>query len=207
MVFPPTETSDMTSNDITTTAAQVHIRVAHDHDAGRISAVLEALGYTVLRELDEGDGPARLRWAVDRLAHRHNLTKREQGMLERVLSGRTNQQISEELEISRATVKWHMHNVFAKTNTGNRESLLRLALQLGGGPEPTIEPIPASAPFSQHTSQTTSQTTSQLNRAPTVVKHREPSGVWRGPDEITARIDFDQPRVPAAESIPSKSYC
>jgi len=203
MVITANETSDMNSNDITTTAAQVHIRVAHDHDAGRISAVLEALGYTVLRELDEGDGPARLGWAVDRLAHRHNLTKREQAMLERVLSGRTNQQISEELEISRATVKWHMHNVFAKTNTSNRESLLRLALQLGSGVEPTIAPIPASAPISQPTN----HAPSQPSRAPTVVTHREPSGIWRGPDEITARIEFDQPRVPPAESIPSKSYC
>ena len=45
-------------------------------------------------------------------------------------------QISRALDISRATVKWHMHNIFAKSNTGNRESLLRLALQLGGATRP-----------------------------------------------------------------------
>jgi DNA-binding CsgD family transcriptional regulator len=111
---------------------EVRIWVERDDDANRISAVLEALGYTVLRELEEGDGPSRLRWAVDRLSRRHKLTMREQDILERVLAGRNNDEIGSDLEISRATVKWHMHNVFAKTNTGNRENLLRLALQLGG---------------------------------------------------------------------------
>jgi DNA-binding CsgD family transcriptional regulator len=113
-------------------ANEVRIWVDRDDDANRVSAVLEALGYTVLRELEEGDGPARLRWAVNRLARRHKLTPREQDILERVLAGRNNEEIGKDLEISRATVKWHMHNIFAKTNTGNRESLLRLALQLGG---------------------------------------------------------------------------
>ena len=115
--------------------SEVRIWVDRDEDANRVSAVLEALGYTVLRELEEGDGPARLRWAVNRLARRHKLTGREQDILERVLAGRNNEDIGSDLEISRATVKWHMHNIFAKTNTGNRESLLRLALQLGGGRE------------------------------------------------------------------------
>ncbi|EDM75068.1 probable response regulator transcription regulator protein [Plesiocystis pacifica SIR-1] len=123
----------MIANNAATVAnCEVRIWVERDEDASRISAVLEALGYTVLRELEEGDGPARLRWAVNRLCHRHKLTARERDVLERVLAGRNNEQIGKDLEISRATVKWHMHNIFAKTNTGNREALLRLALQLGG---------------------------------------------------------------------------
>jgi DNA-binding CsgD family transcriptional regulator len=112
-------------------STEVCIWVDGEDDANRVSAVLEALGYTVLRELEEGDGPARLRWAVSRLSLRHKLTLREQDILERVLAGRNNHEISHELEISRATVKWHMHNIFAKTNTTQREALLRLALQLG----------------------------------------------------------------------------
>jgi DNA-binding CsgD family transcriptional regulator len=116
--------------------AEVRIWVDADDDANRVSAVLEALGYTVLRELDEGDGPSRLRWAISRLSQRHKLTLREQDILERVLAGRSNHEISGELEISRATVKWHMHNIFAKTNTAQREGLLRLALQLGGARSP-----------------------------------------------------------------------
>ena len=111
---------------------QVRLWVSTDEDANRVSAVLEALGYIVVRELEEGDGPARLRWAVQRLAKRHKLTDREQDILGCVLAGGNNDEIAKQLEISRATVKWHMHNVFAKTNTSNRESLLRLSLQLGG---------------------------------------------------------------------------
>lgn len=133
--------------------SEVRIWVDQDDDAKRVSAVLEALGYTVLRELEEGDGPARLRWAVSRLTRRHKLTAREQDILERVLAGRNNQEIAADLEIRRATVKWHMHNIFAKTNTNHRESLLRLGLQLGGvreavasspaksGPSPDDAPI------------------------------------------------------------------
>jgi DNA-binding CsgD family transcriptional regulator len=183
--------ADMSSNQIT--PIEVHIRVAHDHDAARISSVLEALGYKVVRELDEGDGPSRLRWAVNRLGQRHRLTTREQDILERVLCGSSNQEIGRALEISRATVKWHMHNLFAKTNTNNRESLLRLALQLGGGGE-------SSSPLSANRSAAPSQPA----RAP--VAKREAMGCWPAADEVTARIEFDQPRVPAAESIPSKSY-
>ncbi len=169
---------------MTTETTQVHIRVTHDEDANRISAVLEALGYSVLRELDEGDAPTRLRWAVTRLARFHKLTEREQDILECVLSGKTNEEISRSLDISRATVKWHMHNVFAKTNTGNRESLLRLALQLGGAREPRVEPI----------------------RRPETTPSARASSFWANADDVTARIEFDQPRVPTAESIPSKSY-
>ena len=137
------------SNSTTTpttpaTNTEIRIWVAADEDANRVSAVLEALGYTVLRELSEGDGPARLRWAVNRLATRHKLTAREQDILERVLAGRNNEEIGKDLEISRATVKWHMHNIFAKTNTGNRESLLRLALQLGGVRSPEGREVEAT---------------------------------------------------------------
>jgi DNA-binding CsgD family transcriptional regulator len=167
-----------------TTSNQVHIRVNHDDDANRISAVLEALGYSVLRELEEGDAPSRLHWAVTRLARFHKLTEREQDLLECVLSGKTNEEIGRTLEISRATVKWHMHNIFAKTNTGNRESLLRLALQLGGGREPRIE--------HGHRPETTPAVRATTH--------------WAPADDVTARIEFDQPRVPAAESIPSKAY-
>jgi DNA-binding CsgD family transcriptional regulator len=187
--------SEMSSNQITPTI-EVHIRVAQDHDASRISSVLEALGYKVVRELDEGDGPSRLSWAVNRLGQRHRLTAREQDILERVLCGSSNQEIGRALEISRATVKWHMHNLFAKTNTNNRESLLRLALQLGGG-EPIIQPLSA---LSRST-----PAPSQPARSPSA-KRNEPVGCWAAADDVTARIEFDQPRVPAAESIPSKSY-
>jgi DNA-binding CsgD family transcriptional regulator len=207
---------DVNNTDTDRPATEVHIRVAHDDDATRISAVLEALGYTVLRQLDEGDGPQRLRWAVTRLARRHKLTSREQDILELVLEGRTNTQIGRMLDISRATVKWHMHNVFAKTNTGTRESLLRLSLQLGGSepleqapvfslpavlptPAPTPAPVSVAAPRLVATSVTAPV-------RPIVSTPRSESHHWAGPDDVTARIEFDQPRVPSANTVPSKSW-
>ncbi|PRP97609.1 Transcriptional regulatory protein DegU [Enhygromyxa salina] len=226
----------MTNTDITTTTTEVHIRVAHDQDASRISAVLEALGYSVLRQLDEGDGPQRLRWAMTRLARRHKLTARERDILELVLDGRSNVEIGRKLEISRATVKWHMHNVFAKTNTGNRESLLRLALQLGGGADtvdetPTasvVAPTPAAsapAPMPAASAPAVSAPAASApapmpagpTREPQVtsvggvgrtpkLSSRSELGHWASPEDVTARIDFDQPRVPSADSIPSKSW-
>lgn len=115
---------------------EVHIRVEHDPDASRITAVLEALGYQVLRQLDEGEGPARLAWAVERLSLRHKLTSREREVLVGVLEGLDNTGLAARLEISRATVKWHLHNVFSKLGVTSREDLLRAALQLGPREDP-----------------------------------------------------------------------
>jgi DNA-binding CsgD family transcriptional regulator len=235
----------VTTTDIDRPTTEVHIRVAHDDDATRISAVLEALGYCVLRQLDEGDGPQRLRWAVTRLARHHKLTSREQDILELVLEGRTNTQIGRVLDISRATVKWHMHNVFAKTNTGTRESLLRLALQLGGSgsvapspiasrpvvesgsvapssiasrpvvesgsvapspiaSRPVVESAPATVPAAAPRLVATSVSTPVRPPASTP---RSESHHWAaGPDDVTARIEFDQPRVPSASTVPSKGW-
>jgi DNA-binding CsgD family transcriptional regulator len=109
---------------------EVRIRVADNDDANRISAVLEALGYSVLRELDEGDALSRLRWAVNYLTSRYKLTLREKDIIALVLIGRDDRAIAHDLEISRSTVKWHMHNLFGKTRTDKREGLLRLALQI-----------------------------------------------------------------------------
>lgn len=215
----------VTTTDIDRPTTEVHIRVAHDDDATRISAVLEALGYSVLRQLDEGDGPQRLRWAVTRLARRHKLTSREQDILELVLEGRTNTQIGRVLDISRATVKWHMHNVFAKTNTGTRESLLRLALQLGGSDPaeqgavipapvhsapvvqpsaPAVQPS-APAPVSAPAPRMVATSVTAPVRPPASTP-RSDSNHWAGADDVTARIEFDQPRVPSANTVPSKSW-
>ncbi|KIG18880.1 hypothetical protein DB30_07216 [Enhygromyxa salina] len=110
---------------------EVHIHVVADDDASRISAVLEALGFEVVRQLDEGHGSARLEWAVQRLTQRHRLTSRESEVLAGVLDGFDNRVLAKHLSITRATVKWHVHNVFAKVGVGSREALLRAALQLG----------------------------------------------------------------------------
>jgi DNA-binding CsgD family transcriptional regulator len=113
---------------------EVRISTLDDDDATRISGVLEALGYTVIRDMSaDDDGPARLVWATNRLARRHKLTAREQDVLTRMFGGEDHTQIAEGLGVTKATVKWHMHNIFAKTGMETREQLLRLALQLPVG--------------------------------------------------------------------------
>ena len=216
----------MTHIDTPTAPTEVHIRITEDNDASRIAAVLEALGYRVMRELDEGDAPQRLEWAVTRLARRHRLTSRERDILALVLDGHLNDSVSRKLGISHATVKWHMHNLFAKTNTGNRESLLRLALQLGSAarsgatPEasasaPLSPPAPARAP-APHTARTAPR--SALPRTPSTLPlpHMSPAPApaprpaatrsessWDGRG-VTATLDFGQSQLRSAESIPSK---
>jgi DNA-binding CsgD family transcriptional regulator len=112
----------------------VHIQVDDDSDFARIKAVLEAVGYTVIREFT--DSKSALARAVTRLAQQHALTPNEQSVLKLVFDGEANDQISKTLGLTRATVKWHMHNIFAKTDTATREDLLRLALRL---PRPATE--------------------------------------------------------------------
>ena len=112
---------------------RVRFTVEDDEQANKIIALLEALGYEAIREIEHGSAQTRLRWAVTRLSQRASLTERERDILQRVLQGHSNAQIGEELGIRKATVKWHMHNLFTKTGARTREALLREALQLGGG--------------------------------------------------------------------------
>lgn len=118
------------------TQPEVHIRVATDADATRITVLLEALGFRVVRRLDDADVRTRLGWAIERISRAHRLTAREREVLQGVLEGDSNDRLAKRLGLSRATVKWHLHNVFAKTSLGNREALLRCALELPAATEP-----------------------------------------------------------------------
>jgi DNA-binding CsgD family transcriptional regulator len=111
---------------------RVRFFVDGDEQANKITALLEALGYEAIREIDHDSPQTRLRWAVTRLSTQAKLTERERAILDRVLQGCGNGEIGDELGISKATVKWHMHNIFTKTGAKTREALLREALQLGG---------------------------------------------------------------------------
>jgi len=113
-------------------AAKISVRfaVAEDNAARQIARVLEALDYAPSRVIELGAGEALLRWAVDRTATQRNLTEREREVLELMLRGQRNDDIAETLALKKATVKWHMHNIFNKTQTATREALLRHALQL-----------------------------------------------------------------------------
>lgn len=60
-----------------------------------------------------------------------SLSDRELQIVELVAAGLTNQEISEQLEISKRTVDNHISNILTKTATGNRVALVRWALQWG----------------------------------------------------------------------------
>jgi DNA-binding CsgD family transcriptional regulator len=55
---------------------------------------------------------------------RYRLTRREMDVLRRVLNGRKNTEIAEELQISEQTVKDHLSNIYMKCGVENRFALL-----------------------------------------------------------------------------------
>lgn len=59
------------------------------------------------------------------------LSKREIEIIERVTQGLTNQEIAQQLEISKRTVDNHMTHILTKTSTNNRVTLVRWALKQG----------------------------------------------------------------------------
>jgi DNA-binding NarL/FixJ family response regulator len=59
------------------------------------------------------------------------LSERELQVIELVTAGMTNEQIAEQLEISKRTVDNHISNILTKTETQNRVALVRWALQWG----------------------------------------------------------------------------
>lgn len=59
------------------------------------------------------------------------LSDRELQVIELVAAGLTNQEIADNLEISKRTVDNHISNILNKTKTSNRVALVRWALQSG----------------------------------------------------------------------------
>lgn len=68
-----------------------------------------------------GSAPA----AADPALPEMELSAREQEVLGLVLDGLNNKRIASELDISVATVKTHLHNIFRKANVGSRFELAR----------------------------------------------------------------------------------
>lgn len=59
------------------------------------------------------------------------LSERELQILDLVAAGMTNQEIADQLAISKRTVDNHISNILNKTGTDNRVALVRWALQWG----------------------------------------------------------------------------
>ncbi|MDP9038535.1 MAG: response regulator transcription factor [Acidobacteriota bacterium] len=70
----------------------------------------------------------------EKLAQRvsgQELTARELGVLERIVAGRSNRDISADLCISEATVKTHINNLLAKLGVADRTHAATVAIQRG----------------------------------------------------------------------------
>ena len=59
------------------------------------------------------------------------LTRREIEVLKLICVGSTNQQIADELFISRETVRWHVRSLYSKIGAKDRDSAIRYAIDLG----------------------------------------------------------------------------
>ncbi|MCV6587488.1 MAG: LuxR C-terminal-related transcriptional regulator [Marinobacterium sp.] len=59
----------------------------------------------------------------------YQLTERELDVLERLLSGSSNKAIANELGLSLATVKTHLHHIFSKTGVSRRTELVSLIMR------------------------------------------------------------------------------
>ena len=57
------------------------------------------------------------------------LTERELKILRLLKMGLANRDLAQSLFVSEATVKWHLHNIFAKLGVKNRTSALARAQQ------------------------------------------------------------------------------
>jgi len=60
-----------------------------------------------------------------------HLTNREQTVLRMLVEGKRNQEISQELEISERTVKFHVSGLFAKLGVSSRTQVVSHALRRG----------------------------------------------------------------------------
>jgi DNA-binding CsgD family transcriptional regulator len=101
-----------------------------DNDRIRKSgALLESLGEETKRNLAELDGDL-FGEAAATTARRYRMTAREQQMLEALLRGLDRQQMAEALQVSRATIKWHIRNIYTKLGVRDGEHALRKALSL-----------------------------------------------------------------------------
>lgn len=69
----------------------------------------------------------------DALARIATLTPRERQVLERVVAGRLNKQIADELGVSIKTVELHRHNMMSKLGVRKLADLVKLVLSTGAG--------------------------------------------------------------------------
>jgi DNA-binding CsgD family transcriptional regulator len=66
---------------------------------------------------------------MNEIRQKFRLTRRETDIVRRVVDGRRNIEIAEEIDISEQTVKDHLSNIYIKTGAENRIALMRTLMQ------------------------------------------------------------------------------
>jgi DNA-binding CsgD family transcriptional regulator len=107
----------------------VHFSVGSDDHATRVAGLLEAMGYSPTRHMENGNGL--LDWAIHRLVLGYKLNEGEARILWPLLVDQADAPaIAKSLGLSVATIEWRVYSIFSKTSVGDREQLLRLVLGL-----------------------------------------------------------------------------
>jgi hypothetical protein len=107
----------------------VHFSVGSDEHATRVAGLLEAMGYSPTRHMEDIDGL--LDWAIHRLVLGYKLNEGEARILWPFLVDQADAPaIAKSLGLSVATIEWRVYSIFSKTSVGDREQLLRLVLGL-----------------------------------------------------------------------------
>ena len=66
---------------------------------------------------------------TEQFCTQYDLTERETEILQLILAGKSNQDISDALFITVGTVKAHVHSIFSKLNVSRRSQLMTLFME------------------------------------------------------------------------------
>lgn len=84
------------------------------------------LGSRLKKDFNIASGHEEDQLKLSDLLFRHEISRREQEIIEKICEGLTNQQISEVLFISLQTVKDHSHNIYKKLGVKNRVQMVNM---------------------------------------------------------------------------------
>jgi len=104
------------------------LRLLADADATTSEAVpTQPTDHTAPEDPTAADTPG----AVASWHNPHGLSPRETEVLALIAAGRSNQEITEDLHVSMATVKTHVNRIFAKTGVRDRAQAVAYAYEQG----------------------------------------------------------------------------
>jgi len=94
----------------------IYLELIRKHSANQLSKLIEIKKLKNIKFLDQNK-------MIIKCSNKYELTSREQEVLELIVSGKSNNEIAEELFISINTVKKHLTHIFKKTEVKNRTEL------------------------------------------------------------------------------------